>query len=150
MNSANFVEQIYQKLWNERALSTGEPCTCECVTQCVFFINFQYFVYFFGCFHVKFKGREPGHVSVLYTLTCMSLPGQSFPFTFGSGLFISYFHISHDLEHSLYGPQGLHPPSPSKTIKITFSLKFENSLKFPEIETSNFSCRNIKNIFFVI
>ena len=29
MSSANLVAEIKLKLWNERALSAGEPCTCE-------------------------------------------------------------------------------------------------------------------------
>ena len=29
MNSANVVAEIHLKLLNKRALSTGEPCTCE-------------------------------------------------------------------------------------------------------------------------
>ena len=32
VSSANLVAQIHQKLCNRRALSTGEPCTCEYVT----------------------------------------------------------------------------------------------------------------------
>ena len=32
MSSANLVAEIHLKLWNERALSTREPCTCEYVT----------------------------------------------------------------------------------------------------------------------
>ena len=32
MSSANLVAQIHQKHCNRRALSTGEPCTCEYVT----------------------------------------------------------------------------------------------------------------------
>ena len=32
LSSANTVAQIHQKLCNRRALSTGEPCTCESVT----------------------------------------------------------------------------------------------------------------------
>ena len=32
MSSANLVAEIQFKLSNERALSTGEPCTCEYVT----------------------------------------------------------------------------------------------------------------------
>ena len=32
MSSANLVAEIHQKLCNKRALSTGEPCTCEYVT----------------------------------------------------------------------------------------------------------------------
>ena len=32
ISSANLVAEIHQKLWNKRALSTGEPCTCEYVT----------------------------------------------------------------------------------------------------------------------
>ena len=31
MRSANLVAEIHQKLCNKRALSTGEPCTCEYV-----------------------------------------------------------------------------------------------------------------------
>ena len=31
-SSTNLVAEIYQKLWNKRSLSTGEPCTCEYVT----------------------------------------------------------------------------------------------------------------------
>ena len=30
--SASLVAEIHQKLWNNRALSAGEPCTCEYVT----------------------------------------------------------------------------------------------------------------------
>ena len=32
MSSANLVAEIHEKLWNKRALNTGEPCTCEYVT----------------------------------------------------------------------------------------------------------------------
>ena len=32
MSFANLVAEIHYKLCNERALSTGEPCTCEYVT----------------------------------------------------------------------------------------------------------------------
>ena len=32
ISSANLVAEIHQKVWNKRALSTGEPCTCEYVT----------------------------------------------------------------------------------------------------------------------
>ena len=32
VSSANLDAQIYYKLCNRRALSTGEPCTCEYVT----------------------------------------------------------------------------------------------------------------------
>ena len=32
MSSANLVPEIQFKLSNDRALSTGEPCTCEYVT----------------------------------------------------------------------------------------------------------------------
>ena len=32
MDSANLVEEIHQKLWNERALCNEESCTCENVT----------------------------------------------------------------------------------------------------------------------
>ena len=33
MNSANLIAEIQLKLSDERALSTGEPCTCESVTM---------------------------------------------------------------------------------------------------------------------
>ena len=32
MSSANLVAEIHQKLCNKRALSTGIPCICECVS----------------------------------------------------------------------------------------------------------------------
>ena len=32
ISSANLVAEIQQKLCNKRALSNGEPCTCEYVT----------------------------------------------------------------------------------------------------------------------
>ena len=32
ISSANLVTEIHQKVWNKRALGTGEPCTCEYVT----------------------------------------------------------------------------------------------------------------------
>ena len=32
MSSAKFVAEIREKLWNVRALSTVEPCTCEYAT----------------------------------------------------------------------------------------------------------------------
>ena len=32
VSSANLVAQIHWKLCNRRALSTGEPCTCEYIT----------------------------------------------------------------------------------------------------------------------
>ena len=32
ISSANLAAEIHYKLWNKRALSTGEPCTCEYVT----------------------------------------------------------------------------------------------------------------------
>ena len=32
MSSANLVAEIHYKLWNKRALSTGETCTWEYVT----------------------------------------------------------------------------------------------------------------------
>ena len=31
-SSVNLVVEIHQELWNKRALSTGEACTCEYVT----------------------------------------------------------------------------------------------------------------------
>ena len=33
MSSANLVAEIHWKLCNKRALSNGEPCTCEYVTR---------------------------------------------------------------------------------------------------------------------
>ena len=47
MSSASLVAEIQFKILNERALSTGEPCTCEYVTMlfnmfsCEFSKNFQ-------------------------------------------------------------------------------------------------------------
>ena len=37
MSSANLVAELHQKLCNKRALSTGEPCTCEYVTLFLLF-----------------------------------------------------------------------------------------------------------------
>ena len=32
MSSANLLAEIQLKFLNKRALGTGEPCTCKCVT----------------------------------------------------------------------------------------------------------------------
>ena len=65
MSSVNLVKEIHLKLLNERALSSGEPCTCEYVTLFQSFYRGALSIYWYiaQTFQLTF------FMSVLFTCT---------------------------------------------------------------------------------
>ena len=63
LSSVNLVAEIHWKLWNKRALSKGEPCTCEYVTL------LQSFVCLFLCYSGNLECQIDIFSGLMFTTT---------------------------------------------------------------------------------
>ena len=100
MNSVNLVTEIYQKLCNKRALSNGEPCTCEYVTLLQSFhrgtLSIDWYIAqnFQPTFSMSVLFRRLFNTSIFSRFSKMSIAPSNFMNEFYNGGFPPEFSVS--------------------------------------------------------